>query len=192
MLWLIWYIKDAAEAAEEKGEEIMVFTHLLALKRAIQSLSESTKATFVLGGVSAYVDGRSSPYVSGRRVEYSHSCEPDGAQNLRYQLAFAEPTGRPEALEGYEHEWRCLCVPESLLEPVRAEFVLYFGRAPWPRGCGLVQVWVATRVLEGWGEDGRPRYKYAAAEEPEPELVLPPLCPPTYPPPPEWPADQTE
>jgi hypothetical protein len=166
----------------------MIFTDLLALRRAIQSLSESTKATFVLGGISAYVDGRQSPYVSGRRVEYSYSCEPDGVKNLRYQLAFREPAGRPEPLEGYEHEWRCVTVPESLLRPICDQYLLYFGRAPWDLGRGLVSLWVAVRVLDGWEEDGRPRYKYAPVEEPEPALVLPPLCPP----PPAWPAAQTE
>jgi len=170
----------------QREEEDMIFTHLLALKRAVQSLSQSTKATFVLGGITAYVDGRQSPYVSRRHVEYSHSCEVDGVKNLRYQIVFSEPAARPEDLEGYEHEWRALVVPESLLEPLRDEYLIYFGRSPWSRGCGLVSVWVATRVLEGWSEDGRPRYKYAPADQPEPALVPPPPCPP----PPAWPAAQ--
>jgi len=164
----------------------MILRDLLALRRAIQSLTESTRATLVLGGVAAHLDGRRSPYVSGRRVEYQCAVEVDGAKNLRYQLAFSGPTARPEPLEGYEHEWRALVVPESLLTPLRDEFILYFGRAPWSPGCGLVHVWVAVRVLEGWESDGRPRYRYAPADQPEPGLVLPPLCPP----PPSWPAAQ--
>jgi len=168
----------------------MIVRDLLALKRAIQSLTESTRATLVLGGVSACVDGRRSPYVSRRHVEYEYAVEPDGARNLRYQIVFSEPAARPEALEGYEHEWRALVVPESLLQPLRDEYLVYFGRTPWGPGCGLVHVWVAVRVLDGWEEDGRPRYKYAPVEEPEPALVLPPLCPPPCPPPPAWPAAQ--
>jgi len=164
----------------------MILTNLLALRRAIQSLSQSTKATFVLGGISAHVDGRQSQYVSRRHVEYQYAGVPDGVLNLRYQIFFSEPTGRPEPLEGYEHEWRCVVVPDSLLDPIREQYLLYFGRTPWGRGPRLVHVWVAVRVLEGWESDGRPRYKYAPVEEPEPALVLPPPCPP----PPSWPVAQ--
>jgi len=129
-----------------------------------------------LGGVSATVNRRSSR-VSGRRVEYSYSCDVDGAKNRRYQLAFWAPAVQPEHLEGYEHDWKRLAVPECLLMPLGDEFVLYFGRTPWSFAGKLVSVWVAMRVLDGWEEDGRPRYKYAAAEQQAFDLVLPPFDP---------------
>ena len=165
-----------------------------ALRRAVQSLADSTKVTYVYRGLACRLSGRNSPYVSHREVQYAtEDAYVDGGEgngvliyNDKYAVCIegsAVPAARQIpgwAVKGYDGtyiaeddvagEWLPAVVPADMVRGLLAGAAKWLVDVPQLQS-PLATVWVLLPLVIDWRDDGRPVYQFVQppADESESE-----------------------